>query len=245
MVTNNLRFPGQYWDEETGLHYNWFRFYDTQKGLYVSEDPIGFEGGFNLHAYSLNNPTTLADPWGLRFISPEEGEIIVRVAKSFAGVPYFDDGGANSTREKADCSGAVWLIYNEAGFPTDYKTSGNFPKNPKFKPAPNNTPQSGDVGWWKGHVLIYDGNAGKLKSGQMANAWSARNNKHPFGPVPTKWWSDEKGPVKWYRYDNDDSGGAPNASPMPSQKKRCGKCELPDRSFVDPSSYGRRIRMTQ
>ena len=44
-VTNNLRFPGQYYDAETGLHYNWNRYYDPENGRYISLDPIRFEGG--------------------------------------------------------------------------------------------------------------------------------------------------------------------------------------------------------
>ena len=44
-VTNNLRFPGQYFDAETGLYYNFQRFYDPVRGRYTQVDPIGFAGG--------------------------------------------------------------------------------------------------------------------------------------------------------------------------------------------------------
>ncbi len=63
-VVNNLRFPGQYWDEETGLHYNWFRFYDPETGRYLSRDPIGFAAGLNLYVFVENNPIIKFDPLG-------------------------------------------------------------------------------------------------------------------------------------------------------------------------------------
>lgn len=61
----NLRFPGQYFDQETGLHYNYFRDYDPGVGRYVESDPIGLSGGHNLYSYALANPITLIDPLGL------------------------------------------------------------------------------------------------------------------------------------------------------------------------------------
>jgi len=64
-VTNNLHFPGQYFDQETGLQYNWQRYYDTTTGRYILTDRIGFWGGdVNLFRYSLNNPNSYIDPLG-------------------------------------------------------------------------------------------------------------------------------------------------------------------------------------
>jgi RHS repeat-associated protein len=65
-VTNNLRFPGQYYDQETGLNYNYQRYYDPETGRYFSIDPIGIksEGSNHLYLYCLNNPLTLIDPKG-------------------------------------------------------------------------------------------------------------------------------------------------------------------------------------
>jgi RHS repeat-associated protein len=65
-VTNNLRFAGQYYDAETGLHYNYHRYYDPKTGRYLTPDPIGLAGGINLFKYSENNPINLIDPWGLQ-----------------------------------------------------------------------------------------------------------------------------------------------------------------------------------
>jgi RHS repeat-associated protein len=63
-ISNPIRFQGQYYDEETGLHYNRMRYYDPHAGRFVSSDPIGLWGGGNLHGYAPN-PTEWVDPLGL------------------------------------------------------------------------------------------------------------------------------------------------------------------------------------
>lgn len=63
-VEQNLRFQGQYHDHESGLHYNRFRYYDSQTGRFVHQDPIGIEGGVNLF-YFAPNPFSWIDPIGL------------------------------------------------------------------------------------------------------------------------------------------------------------------------------------
>jgi RHS repeat-associated protein len=64
-IANNLRFPGQYYDEETQLHYNYFRDYDPRTGRYITADPIGLQGGINVYAYVGNNPINWMDFYGL------------------------------------------------------------------------------------------------------------------------------------------------------------------------------------
>ncbi len=63
-VENHLRLPGQYFDAETGLHYNWRRYYDPATGRFLSRDPVRDE--YNHFLYAQNNPLTKFDPDGLR-----------------------------------------------------------------------------------------------------------------------------------------------------------------------------------
>jgi RHS repeat-associated protein len=70
-IISNLRLPGQYEDEETGLHYNWNRYYDPETGRYVTQDPIGLEGGINFYLYVNGNPLIWSDYLGLKYTQEE------------------------------------------------------------------------------------------------------------------------------------------------------------------------------
>lgn len=128
----------------------------------------------------------------------------------------------------ADCSGSVWAIYKEAGFSYGHyfntvKFVNLVASDPNFiaawlqKMAGTETnfvkgqhffkkvlvPQPGDIGWWEGHMAIYDVNAGKTEKGQVANLWSASQpGGRDFGPAHTNFYDNKHGAgaVTWYRY---------------------------------------------
>ena len=84
-IRNPLRFQGQYFDTETGLHYNRYRYYDPQVGRFISKDPIGFAGGLNFYAYAPN-PVGWVDPFGLARIPKSVKQKISDENRDFFGV---------------------------------------------------------------------------------------------------------------------------------------------------------------
>ena len=100
-IENNLRFPGQYYDQETGLHYNWHRYYDPKTGRYLTPDPIGLDGGINLFTYVLNDPINLVDPLGL-YLTPSQ-----QLKVSFASVIGSSVGGLLWGTPGSTAGGAV------------------------------------------------------------------------------------------------------------------------------------------
>nr|WP_314568682.1 RHS repeat-associated core domain-containing protein [uncultured Pseudomonas sp.] len=72
-IDNPLRFQGQYFDQESGLHYNRHRYYNPDIGRYLTPDPVKLAGGINAYQY-VPNPTGWVDPLGLSANCPPKGK---------------------------------------------------------------------------------------------------------------------------------------------------------------------------
>ena len=98
-IEQNLRFQGQYFDQETGLHYNRFRYYDPDVGRFVSQDPIGLNGGDNFYFYAPS-PSSWIDPWGLSSwrINNSSGVNVLEICNKFSPGSYESNQLARFTK---------------------------------------------------------------------------------------------------------------------------------------------------
>jgi RHS repeat-associated protein len=118
-ASSPLRFPGQYHDAETGLHYNCQRYYDPATARYASPDPLGLAPGLNPHAYVLN-PLTRLDPLGL---------------------------AADDAYSAAEDGGTATARYGPSGQEEDSLYRGIWPAHPDYAEAENGN--AVPTGWGK------------------------------------------------------------------------------------------------
>lgn len=101
-----LRLLGQYYDAETGLHYNQQRYYDPETGQYLRVDPLGLAGGFELYNYARQNPYRYVDPEG-EFVFTTAAAVITGVSLALTAWDVYEtvDGLASGEVTSSDLAG--------------------------------------------------------------------------------------------------------------------------------------------
>jgi RHS repeat-associated protein len=151
-IRNPIRFQGQYFDDETGLHYNRHRYYDTHSGRFVSKDPIGLGGGINTHSYAAN-PTAWVDPLGLKAKTgscsqSQRGRFSSADGAARAALLRYND---KSIRDNLEYGG---LIYQTPNGKFDYTKAirgGKDGVDPWDEKAPKVPKCAREAGYWHTH----------------------------------------------------------------------------------------------
>ncbi|MGC0927743.1 RHS repeat-associated core domain-containing protein [Pantoea agglomerans] len=152
-VYQPLRYQGQYFDAETGLHYNRFRYYDPDAGRFVSQDPIGLAGGVNLYQYAPN-PLSWVDPLGLSkcsLVKAKSRNDALKQAQAHAQVPRVSRGGRNIGIDELNPTsrGRAWSEMKSDGGKS-LGRENRYGKNKWFE-HPDGHPDAGQPGVPKHH----------------------------------------------------------------------------------------------
>ena len=134
-IVNNFRLPGQYHDEETGLHYNYHRYHDPRTGRYLTPDPIALDDAINLYAYVSNDPINLIDILGLASL---------RYDPALNTIYFYDDIITYPYEARNDVTAGHTPI--ELGFYADDVYPHSIAPNPSFGPSDNTHIDTGHPG---------------------------------------------------------------------------------------------------
>ncbi|WP_160159602.1 DUF6531 domain-containing protein [Streptomyces sp. 3213.3] len=143
-----LRFPGQYADDETGLHYNLHRYYDPETARYISQDPLGLEPAGNPSAY-VTNALGWTDPLGL---APKCGIDLSNATPHSGRFPQSAKPDEILVRRKDDGTVTAYAVYDDQGLPIkrvdvdpSSKPHGGVPAPHVLETSKNVNPKTGQV----------------------------------------------------------------------------------------------------
>jgi RHS repeat-associated protein len=193
--TGSLTTPFQYtardYDPETGLRYYRARYYDTQTGRFLSEDPVGFSGGINFYPYVSNNPANFKDPRGLQQWQGPVGPPPLPVP---GGGP---NNGWKWNPNTQNSRGGSW------GPETPIKGTGGGQPSATWEYGPDWKDGHWDIDQGNGTRLYFDSNGNPIPPGQQHVPGQDPNKCPPKKPDPW-WW-----PFKWIPVIPRIPGGLP------------------------------------
>ena len=168
----NLRFPGHFYDQSTGLFYNYYRDYDPSTGRYLESDPIGLAGGTNTYAYAGGNPVGNTDPLGLVLlqgsVTYNPNDTPLARAQLGAQQAYDEEEAAKYQAEAACWQQGVWAIPAIAFAPFALPVAIEGINTATIVPATRAVLAAGGLGRWIGAAL---GATGLLKAAQRTETF--------------------------------------------------------------------------
>ncbi len=193
--TLNLRFPGQYFDAESGLYYNYFRTYDPTIGRYIESDPVGLNGGLNIFGYVNGSPMGYSDPLGLckveascnllsagPILGSNVSHCFIVVTEPGGGSSYFRGGPSSSGGTLLDASShsnSGIGVSGDSGFGNIVNNSGAFVPGTIDWPT-DSTPSTGATTY-----IDNDKPCGCIENELNRALQNIQNANIPYNPLST------------------------------------------------------------
>ena len=180
---------GQYQDDETGLHYNWHRYYDNSIGLYVTSDPIGLNGGLNTYGYVGGNPLRYSDPTGL--MNPAQTAFEICFWSGVAGLTYLTANAIDNI-SNAVCGDDGEQCFNSRSDEAESDQPENIPDFDFNDPSKPPVGKDGEEWPWRGQPPQGGPKGGYKNPNGPESIHPDLDHSEPIGP---HWdYNDRNGP---------------------------------------------------